>query len=467
MTAGFPNELWSETFAYLPPPSLISLHSTSRSFHGLSRPLLFKHFDFHPFQISGPIQGQLRFAGQSGIDRNVRRLEFWTSNEIAPFVQGCSVSAIRRSADNPARVFAAFFKLLPNLYNLRGLSCCLVDFDQAAVISLSSFPNLVRLQIISCNLRGNLGVLPLLRVTTFVMNQMGHLESLKVAGVHRWIKILDTDRLDDLRIQPPPSSTVFLENASTSSFHHIHTLLVGITSWSQLPILSNFSAIRNLQITACPPWNSETQALLFPHLMTYDGPHEVLLLLHPRASPKRVAIRGCDPVLLLERFGTNHSIMRRVEQLVLWSDSLQAEVLLKILQSFPNLSEFRLNVVQLPGVLPDAGTHTPQSFFESLKTSSPFPSCVQKIYIAWQIGGPSHEPFSLSSVQLQKISDGIQRVHDDLKCIWLVVWGCQYLWIRGADDPYVRTKYYGGWNLEFEFSPPDTKDTFAVLYHNA
>jgi hypothetical protein len=341
MCPRLPNELWFETFSILPRKTLMSLHSASRLFHRISRPLLFDEFEFHPFQIQEGASS--RYADQNDVYKNTKRLEFWTSPEIAPFVRRCTFSAFSRShnLDDPSPVFATFFRLLPNFYSLREISCVTVKFDRVAVEALCALPNLARVQLTACSLDGDITGL-LLRVKSFLYVQITGMRS---AGAQSWLSILDKDTLRDLKLPSPPSPGLILQGI-TSDYPNVQRLLLGVKDWSEIPLLSKFSDVRSLQIIWCPSYDREMepQPVLFTHLITYDGPHEILLFLDPRAAPTRLSIAPADPQLLLERFFTVRRALCAVEQLIVSFYYLQPDALGGCLASFPKLREFRMKV---------------------------------------------------------------------------------------------------------------------------
>ncbi|KAJ7473367.1 hypothetical protein FB451DRAFT_1367350 [Mycena latifolia] len=443
MDTRLPNELWLETFRLLPRSSLISVHSSSQLFHAISRPILFSDFDFHPFQIRGATLNS-RFASQSDVDRNLRRLEFWGSGAIAPFVRECTASAFRRSSDDPSPIFAAFFRVLPSFSNLKELSCFVVAFDRVAVEALSSLPNLARVNFMQCSLQGGVAVASLLRIKSFFCTQSGSLVDLKTAGTHRWIELLNPDTLCDLGVQPSLSSAPFFERAANISFPNVHKLLIGIMSWSQISLLSNFPSVRNLQVTMCPPWNHESQPILFPQLASYFGPYQILLLLDPRATPKHINITSCNPRHLLE-FGTERSTLRDVEQLLLSFDFLQTDVLGDFLVSFPNLTELRLRIHYIPDrddvQIPQEEMHTYQTLCDALVARSPLPVSLKKIYLTWYPGVFEPEGSSMTTHgSAQTVKNALCAAHHGLKCVWLIAGNFRYLWIGSTNQEFTRSE---------------------------
>ncbi|KAJ7142492.1 hypothetical protein C8R44DRAFT_974223 [Mycena epipterygia] len=467
MDGRLPSEVWFETFGFLPRSSLLALHAASRLFHGISRPLLFSDFDFHPFQICEG--GTTRYAGPGDVARTLKRLEFWTSSSIAPFVRVSTFSVFLRSRDAPSPVFTAFFTLLSNFSNLREFRCFDVDFDQASAAALCALPNLARVQLTGCSLRANVAVTSPLRVKSFLFVQSGSQNDLRRAGTHRWMDMLDKDGLADLSIQSTPSSALFLEGTATSSFPNVHKLVVGVMSWSQISVLSRFPAVRNLRVTGCPPVNddSDLEPALFPQLETYSGPHELLSCLDQRAALKQLCITRCDPQLLRERLATRCSTLRAVNQLILSLTHLQPGVLEGCLEPFQNLREFRMKVYGTLDI-PSGEIHTHQTFYEAITANSPFPQSIEKIYIAWCTEASVETPPSLLSAQT--VRNDLSAAHPGLRCVWLVAPDFHYMWIRRTNKEFIQdgaTWPRTSTLSELDFSPPDLKDPFSVRYHRA
>ncbi|KAJ7684140.1 hypothetical protein DFH06DRAFT_609 [Mycena polygramma] len=464
MLPHLPNELWLDTFSALPRKTLISLHSASKLFHRISRPLLFGDFDFHPFQIQDGASS--RYSNQDDVDRNMKRLEFWTSPEIAPFVRGCIFSVFCRARDDPSPVFALFFKLLPHFSNLQQFSCLVVKFDRLAVEALCALPKLAQFQLTGCSLEGDVAGL-VLRVESFLYVEI---PGSQMAGSPSWLTILDKTVLRDLKMPSAPSPRLLLER-ETSDFPNVQNLTLGIRDWAEISLLSKFPSVLRFQVQWCPPLNGEQdrKPVLFTQLEAYDGPHEIILFLDPRAAPKHLNITPSDPQLLLERFFTARPILRAVELLLISLYYLQPNVLGGCLGSFPNLREFRMKVcdpVNFMMEIPDGEMHTRQTFYDSLITSSPFPQTLEKLYIVWSTQSDPHTPLALASARATRIA--LESAHSALKCIWLVSPEFQYLWIRQTDDELSRTTRVNARDsrIRLSFAFPDLQDPFVLRYSN-
>ncbi|KAJ7189725.1 hypothetical protein GGX14DRAFT_484506, partial [Mycena pura] len=89
-SASFPGELWLRVFAHIPHAALFPVALTDHTFCRLTRPILFSHFEFHPFAL-GPI-GDLRLPSSERVHQSMERLRFWCTHEIASVVRSCRIA---------------------------------------------------------------------------------------------------------------------------------------------------------------------------------------------------------------------------------------------------------------------------------------------------------------------------------------------------------------------------------------
>ncbi|KAJ7052081.1 hypothetical protein C8F01DRAFT_998739, partial [Mycena amicta] len=82
-------EIWLEILAELPRDSLPSVTLSNHHLCTLSQPLLFTHFEFHPYAIGG--MDQILLPETHDIEHSLERLAFWCSPRIAPHVRTCVV----------------------------------------------------------------------------------------------------------------------------------------------------------------------------------------------------------------------------------------------------------------------------------------------------------------------------------------------------------------------------------------
>ncbi|KAF8151075.1 hypothetical protein K438DRAFT_1988344 [Mycena galopus ATCC 62051] len=140
----FPNELWMEVFAHLPPDTHRSLSSTQRALCTLARPLGFTEFKLYPYPYElHPPQAQLADA--------LERLNFYTSPRIAPYVRACTArlnhsrwqgsgsAQVNDDEATPHVLLNAFFARLPKFVALERFYTDRIRFTQLGIANLCAF----------------------------------------------------------------------------------------------------------------------------------------------------------------------------------------------------------------------------------------------------------------------------------------------------------------------------------------
>ncbi|KAJ7145650.1 hypothetical protein C8R44DRAFT_755650 [Mycena epipterygia] len=95
-----PSEIWTEIFAQLPREVLMHVALTHGLFHRITRPLLFRDFEFHPYTtipgyyLTHCPPSRLSLPDVEPVDYLLQRLQFWFSADIAPFVRTCRVTSL-------------------------------------------------------------------------------------------------------------------------------------------------------------------------------------------------------------------------------------------------------------------------------------------------------------------------------------------------------------------------------------
>ncbi|KAJ7935964.1 hypothetical protein B0H13DRAFT_1589952, partial [Mycena leptocephala] len=94
-----PDEIWAEIFAHLSRKSLAHADLTNWRFHRITRPLLFRELEFHPYTcIAGypvtrcPSSALALPSRPEDIDLVLQRLQFWSTESISPCVRTCRLS---------------------------------------------------------------------------------------------------------------------------------------------------------------------------------------------------------------------------------------------------------------------------------------------------------------------------------------------------------------------------------------
>ncbi|KAJ6559562.1 hypothetical protein B0H19DRAFT_1260271 [Mycena capillaripes] len=136
----FPNELWLEVIAQLPPDALRNLSSTHRALSGLARSLGFTEFKLYPYPYDlQPPKAQ--------IDDALQRLSFYSSPKTAPHVRSCTARCDSQRWRGSAQVddtgsthilMNAFFERLPKFTGLQRLYADRIQFTQIGLANFSS-----------------------------------------------------------------------------------------------------------------------------------------------------------------------------------------------------------------------------------------------------------------------------------------------------------------------------------------
>jgi hypothetical protein len=125
----FPNELWLEVTAHLPPPAVRNLSSTHRALYDIARSLGFTELKLYPYPYDlQPLKEQ--------IDDALQRLSFYSSPKTAPNVRSCTArshyerwqgSAQLDDEKSPHILMNAFSNAFPN--SLDYSDCTLIEFS--------------------------------------------------------------------------------------------------------------------------------------------------------------------------------------------------------------------------------------------------------------------------------------------------------------------------------------------------
>ncbi|KAJ7834419.1 hypothetical protein B0H13DRAFT_2426903 [Mycena leptocephala] len=293
MTQGrVPNELWLEICCSLPKDSfkqtLGQISLTCRSLHHLSRSLLFADFVFHP---QAEMWQSLSLPQKSGFERSKRRLEFWSSDEIAPLVRSCDITPSRKDVpdfqhQNPRLLLDAMFARLPRFSGLRRIYALKVEFNQTSIESCAACPT----------------------SNTCSSSSAGSITR-AWASRRRYPLAFDAGPTFPPRIGCRSLSEAFdLGNdneehegeASLSKyFPNVSKLSVGMC-YKDIPahvkVLAKFPAVRTLSLES---WGSRDvpealAANILPVLAEYTGSYDTLRMVFPRATLVHLTVTICE-----------------------------------------------------------------------------------------------------------------------------------------------------------------------------
>ncbi|KAJ6450070.1 hypothetical protein C8R45DRAFT_121462 [Mycena sanguinolenta] len=390
-----PVEVWLQVFGILDRSDLISLHSVSRSFHRISRPLLFKHFCFHPY-AAVPYSfttHEFLIPGEVEIKRTIRRLRFWASDNVAYLVKGCTVApreitsgqrggyAACRDGDVLLRIL---FDVLPRFTNLRKLSSSSIAFKPRFIDAVQSLPNLKEIELGRCAVDEGVAAGHQLKVEKFSFLDADRYRHESV-GAQRWLSVVDRQMLTHLSLLSGTAVTTILNSdTDTSAFPNVVTLAIDVNRLERgMVALHRFPAVRAVRISMYiePPHSST--ASFFPLLERYYGPPEFLVLLDSRAPLRRLQLEQCRPAQVEQILHPCAHTLRSVTTVLLWFEGLPITAFHAIVEAFPSLVELHLltSFARYPQSTQTGEMFTAQSLYLDLAEASPFPSGLKVLQI--------------------------------------------------------------------------------------
>ncbi|KAK7039368.1 hypothetical protein R3P38DRAFT_2899163 [Favolaschia claudopus] len=456
-----PNELWTEIFLHGPREALMQLNLTHKRFNSLARPLLFRNFVFDPYEVGVPV-GRLLQDEETLQDPDsfiLKRLEFWTSSEIASYVHLCAVYRSRslRGDSAPQHIWmsvtstAATCELvgklcrrLHHLVNLRHLKLSDIEYPALLLSSISVLPNLRYLEVRSCYPQEHEGTTdsrphtataaldspPLCEAT---LEYSAWPASPGISAKH-WYPLL---RRDTLRKLSTSLHTWILSQILMGQPFMVVTHLELVVSVRRLlqnvQVFEKFPAMQSLAVVASteprePDGNGAFQDARSPVLASlgeYRGPPDLLKLFLPLSSLHRLFL-SCDDVnhaLLHLRLinGSNHITSLRVHFLDLTHEELR-----ELCGFFPHLTDLRVKVT-VPYWIEDdyeeyhLGKQTNFEAFDfltELMESPPFPIGIEKISVRWKYEDDNSH-LDDGAPDLKALEDEFLSRYPALKAMWI------------------------------------------------
>ncbi|KAF8174604.1 hypothetical protein K438DRAFT_2023062 [Mycena galopus ATCC 62051] len=383
----FPNELWMEVFAHLPPDTHRSLSSTQRALCTLARPLGFTEFKLYPY----PYELQ---PPQAHIDDALARLNFYTSPRIAPYVRACTArlnhhrwqgSAQVDDEATPHVLMNAFFDRLLKFVALERFYTDRIRFTQIGMASLCALPRLARVEAFGCTVAPGEQIPPgscTLRVSSLVTRYDYHMNDL-------WISLMSRDTLTELDL----SDLSAVAKPNVAPFPSVRTLKMNDfppTTHITLAILAAFPGVRTFASDYRGVLRNLTPAQaasVFPVLADYTGACENLHIFTQRPTLTRIALDAGFPFrnLVAELQGVHAlpNITSLTARFATAADEPFGEAELGALFTlFPSLTELQLTL------MPDAeedGGFTPQapSFLTMFALHPLLPHTLHSLSLEW------------------------------------------------------------------------------------
>ncbi|KAJ7505907.1 hypothetical protein B0H11DRAFT_361536 [Mycena galericulata] len=401
-----PNELWLEIFRYLHPTYLQDISLTHHRFKNLSRRLFFAHLDFRPYDIN-PYKSI--FLPRADIKRSLERLDFWFSDEIAPFVRSCSISPCEHLkpmwglTDTPYILLDLFFENLWKFTGLRTLHSRVVGFTQTGVANLCRLPSLadVRIDRWYGADKESINTTSLeLCVSRFAFIRQGSSES---EDVNFWVPLLRPERLRELEMVWIP--TRLAETlARIPPFPHVYKLTTGMdlsTMSQNFSILSHFPGVEIFSIRGDgevldgPGLRLQASTIL-PGLKEYIGPCQTVSIFLTKSTLTRLTTEHCKPqefIAQLRGLGAPENLTF----LDVTFDDLEIPEFDTICTFFTRLTEFRIKVVYYveEGAFGEEDyNYLATRFFNGLANTSALPPALERLALRWEFiyHGSMHPP---------------------------------------------------------------------------
>ncbi|KAJ7773660.1 hypothetical protein DFH07DRAFT_767601 [Mycena maculata] len=336
-----PADVWLEVFRWLPPDNILHLLATHRTFRYLCRPILFAHFDFHPYVARPRDRRLLPFSGFTEqvffaslfdppdrlchppvqeVCRSLERLNFWSSDDIAPFVRSCHLSrrlGSRRKRDasdgdkhSPFILLDAFFERLASFTEMQRLYIDGVCFTPMQAASLSRLSRLTRLDTHECIVDDHEAFSQVWGLARFSIRTTGSFTP--------WISLLRSDLLRELEGVELIGEICIL----MPTFPNVYKLAASMdfrTMAQNVTILSKFPAVQIFELKAVRMggmfWESTPlpagpsplvlPSNILPVLQDYSGACDTLHIFIPRATLTRLSTFPCRAENFLRQLAKN------------------------------------------------------------------------------------------------------------------------------------------------------------------
>ena len=287
-------ELWLEIFFYLSNDDINNASLTCQSFYLMAQPLLFRVLTFRPYIFQGGYAGYWeedpplycrRPLNTRTMRRNRLRLEFCTSDRIAPAVRRIIISPTRgivrkNEGAKCDSILRAIVHCLPRLVNLVEVDCELIWWPHELWKEFCTVRRLQTLNVRDCSLDIN-GPKERSRGTLSVSRLTVTSSDLVQFAPGDWLSVLHADRIDCM-IGHSFGSSLFDINWFASSVRHLQSLTTRVRP-ETLPTLSDlvekspplctlklflsYVTVDHVRGLPCIP---------LPDLRTYYGPYELL-----------------------------------------------------------------------------------------------------------------------------------------------------------------------------------------------
>ncbi|KAJ7359889.1 hypothetical protein DFH08DRAFT_1075216 [Mycena albidolilacea] len=461
-----PNELWLEIFRFLPPDALRHLSLTHNKFKGISRPLLYKQFHFHPY-ASG--QGDtILLPSPTEVNQTMERLDFWCSDEIAPNVRSCEITPWRMIGPVWSRWETKSLTRPPltsSWYRYSSAWDSSPVFGNSMPMGFTSHspewlvyvaPSLTSLRLENCGVATGAHIdtsSMSLGVSHFLFH---HIVTDAAGNGDLWIPLLCPEVPLELDITLNPR--IFGDDIP--SFPHVHRLstTMNLSTMSyNLSILSKFPAVQTFSMDGWGQWlRHEPDVLvkassLFPDLRQYTDPCATIALFLLRPTLTHLTIEYCSPVDLTAELHRTLSLdlaaqLRRargpngITSFTASLDDLYIATLDTICEFFPRLTELRIDVTsyaeqyEYQDINPRATT-----FFDELMDISTLPATLERLALTWELEyDEPEEALTADFPAFDELRDALVWRCPSIKALWLDSHEFLFHWRRLLDGSEVE-----------------------------
>ncbi|KDR79504.1 hypothetical protein GALMADRAFT_154387 [Galerina marginata CBS 339.88] len=451
-------ELDTDAHRY-PRSSLVKTSSTCRAFRSLALPLMCRTFIYHSFIVE-PTPSQQIGSQQTRlvppldeIDRELQRLEFFSSEPIASYVRHLELLPWKNPTtvipetplDNLDSMWRKFYQVLPQFRNARSFQSSHTKFDAFTLQQISRLPQLKFVGLTCCKLLSPANIS--LHLHGFrIQNLPSTPESIYTPTVNLWLSLLDLNQLEHLCIKLNHAYPLFLpEFSSIGKFNSLISLEISMNTGVLRDfslLLSETPRIQSLKLGFLSrninEWKEVIEAYELPlispipYLQDYWGPYELLPFLIGRSTKSQKLRR-----LYLESLswpGEDFSVY-----LQLFSSSIYSQYLTDVTHFHVNIRSVKYSdlaslcaiLTKLQSLSVEAlystQVITPETFLDDL-INIPLSPHIQSLRLNWTASASEDIDAKHRETQAKLASR-----FPLLKKVWLCDWRrSAFLWHRSA-----------------------------------
>ncbi|KAJ7691450.1 hypothetical protein B0H17DRAFT_1063188 [Mycena rosella] len=467
MCSQVPNELWIEILGTLSPDTLKDISVTNRTFCRTIRRLLFAHFDFHPYGV-GPHSTPI-LPSDVEVTRHLERLDFWTSDEIAPFVRSCTITPMRSTGPAypfdtvkasrskkpaPYVLLEPFFERITCFTGLRRLKARGAHFTPVALANLRRMPSLTHLHIDHFEITAVESMDFILQPLSLTRFSISH-DVTREDGLEHWVPLLNPEHLRELNIMC--NLRVLGESTDVIPiFPRLHklSLLLNLATMSRnLATMSKFPGVRVVtiegwgEVDTWPDLRMQ-QPDSFPLLAEYIGTYKILPLFFCRATLTRITITDATPEILIAQLQGLRTPLNITSVTAYFHrfdgnfGSFDTAVLGTLLDVLPRLTEFclRITLELEDDDLEDDANPVATSFFEALADTPGLPPTLQHLALSWEFEyhDLESEPTVKGPPDLPQLRDALVERCPGLQSLWFDGHDFLFQWRKATDGTCVE-----------------------------